>query len=146
MMQLCTFRLGDRWFGVDTSVVQEVLRDMPCTPVPLAPQAVRGLANLRGEIVTVVDLAERLGIAGHRRVEPPFHVVLVAGSALVSLLVDAMGDVVAAADATFERPPDGVDEAARRFIAGVALLDGRLVMVLDATHAAEGEPEPVGVA
>ena len=88
----CTFRLGDLLIGIDVRRVQEVLRHDHMTPVPLAPPEVRGLINLRGQIVTSVDLRQQLGLATDRDLAA--SVVIRAGDEIFSLLVEEVGDVV----------------------------------------------------
>jgi purine-binding chemotaxis protein CheW len=74
MSARCTFHIGPFYFGIPVEAVQEVLRGQTLTPVPLAPPAVKGLLNLRGDIVTVLDLSETLGGHPFRAGSPPLHV------------------------------------------------------------------------
>jgi len=135
MMQFCTFMLGDLHFGIETRQVQEVLRSTELTRVPLAPGSIRGLMNLRGQIVTVVDLGARLGLPGRATAVPSVHVVVMADGAAVSLLVDAVGDVVDVTRAGFELPPDTLEGWVRELIVGVHKLEDRLLLVLDVARA-----------
>jgi len=144
MTQLCTFTLGELQFGVETRHVQEVIRQTDMTSVPLAPGAVRGLINLRGQIVTVIDLGQRLELPGREDATPSVHVVALVGGDAVSLLVDAVGDVVEVTDASFERPPGTLDGWVRELIVGVHKLDGRLVLVLDVGRVTEVAPAWAG--
>ena len=131
MMQYCTFTLGELHFGIETHQVQEVLRSTELTRVPLAPPSIRGLMNLRGQIVTVIDLAERLGLARLGAAPSSVHVVVMADGAAVSLLVDAVGDVVEVTQAGFEYPPDTLEDWLRELIVGVHKLEDRLLLVLE---------------
>ncbi len=136
--QLCTFSLGGLFMGVDVLRVQEVLRPQEMTPVPLAPPVVRGLINLRGQVVTAMDLRRRLGLAERPAdAPPPMNVIVRSPEEVVSFLVDEIGDVVEPAEDTFERPPRTLDPAVRDVVSGVYKLDGRLLLVLDATRAME---------
>jgi purine-binding chemotaxis protein CheW len=138
--QFCTFHLGDLFLGIEVLQVQEVIRAQAMTRVPLAPRAVRGLINLRGQIVTAIDLRERLGLPplGDDRV--PMNVVVRTGEGAVSLLVDDIGDVLDAADEDREEPPETLSAAARELIHGVYKLPGRLLLVLDLAKALDLEP------
>jgi purine-binding chemotaxis protein CheW len=129
--QYCTFLLGGHCFGVDVLQVQEVMRHVEMTRVPLAPAAVRGLINLRGQIVTAIDLRRRLGLPDRPEGELPVNVVVRADGGAVSLLVDEIGDVVHVPEEACEKPPETLRGAARELIRGVYKLDGRLLLVLD---------------
>ncbi len=137
MTQFCTFTLGDLHFGIETLHVQEVIRNREMTRIPLAPGAVRGLINLRGQIVTAIDLGQRLELPGREGTEASVHVVVNVDGAAVSMLVDSIGDVVDAVSNSFERPPDTLDEWVRELILGVHKLEGRLLLVLDVVKATD---------
>ena len=137
MTQFCTFTLGDLHFGIETLHVQEVIRNREMTRIPLAPGAVRGLINLRGQIVTAIDLGQRLELPGREGAEASVHVVVNVDGAAVSMLVDSIGDVVDAVSNSFERPPDTLDEWVRELILGVHKLEGRLLLVLDVVKATD---------
>lgn len=128
--QLCTFTLGDMLFGVDVTHVQEVIRYQEMTSVPLAPTLIRGLINLRGQIVTAIDMRARLGLPA--RGEPlPMNVVLRTGEGVVSLLVDEIGDVLQPNDAQFERVPETIFGVLRELVSGVYKLDRTLLLLVD---------------
>jgi len=129
--QFATFFVGGLFCGVEVEKVQEVLRHQEMTRVPLAPPVVRGLINLRGQIVTAIDLRRRLELAEAPSDRLPMNVVIRASDGAVSLLVDEIDDVVEAGDETFERPPDTMPGKARDMIRGVHKLEGRLMHVLD---------------
>ena len=128
--QFCTFVLDGTLLGVPVDVVQEVLREQPTTPVPLAAPEVAGLMNLRGQIVTVIDLRVTLGLAP-RTGAHPVNVVIRTRDGVVSLLVDRVGDVLEPPDAAFEAPPDTVPAALRCLLTAICVLDDRLMLVLD---------------
>jgi purine-binding chemotaxis protein CheW len=134
--QFCTFHLAGHYFGVEVKRVQEVVRHQPTTRVPLAPAAVRGLINLRGQIVTAIDLRRRLDLPDRPVGEPPVNVVVETGDGAVSLLVDEIGDVLDVPEAAFEPPPEALRGPARELIRGAYKLDGRLLLVLDTDKAA----------
>jgi purine-binding chemotaxis protein CheW len=129
-----TVFVADFAFGIDINVVQEIIRYQNMTPVPLAPAAVSGLINLRGVIVTALDLRQRLGLPPRPAGARPINVVVSVDDQPVSLLVDGIGDVV-----TTTHPPDKVPDTlsgpARDLILGVYRLDDRLLLVLDAAAA-----------
>jgi purine-binding chemotaxis protein CheW len=125
----CTFRLGDLLIGIDVRRVQEVLRHDHMTPVPLAPPEVRGLINLRGQIVTSVDLRQQLGLATDRDLAA--SVVIRAGDEIFSLLVEEVGDVVSPSHDDYEPVPAGVPARVRQVVVGTFKLSGKLLLVLD---------------
>lgn len=129
--QFCTFFLNGLYFGVEVLQVQEVLRYQPMTQVPLAPATVRGLINLRGQIVTALDLRHRLELPERVGDSQPMNVVVRSDDGAVSLLVDEIGDVVEIHDDVFEHPPETLRGVARDLIKGVYKLKDRLLLVLD---------------
>jgi purine-binding chemotaxis protein CheW len=128
---LCTFRLAGQWFGIEAARVQEVLRHQPVTALTWASDAVRGLLNLRGQIVTAVDLRRGLHLPPRDENDPPTHVVVrVAGSA-VSLWVDDVGEVIEVDAGTREDVPTTLPEAMHAFIRGVYRTPDHLLLALD---------------
>ena len=134
----CTFRVNGTLYGIDVRSVHEVFRTQESTPVPLAPDTVRGLINLRGQIVTVIDLRRRLGLPA-RDETPPINVLVRTAHEMVSLLVDEIGDVVEANEDAFETPPDTLHGAAREVIRGAYKLEKELLLVLDTQSSTELE-------
>lgn len=135
--RLCTFKLNGYEFGVEVLKVQEVLKRLPTTRVPRAPAAVAGLVNLRGEIVAAIDLRRRFGYPDRAPNAPAMNVVVRTAEGVLSFVADAVGDVVDAAEADFEPPPDTVSGDARRLIRGAYKLKDRLLLALDADAAAD---------
>jgi purine-binding chemotaxis protein CheW len=129
--QYCTFHLDGSLFGVEVGHVQEVLRDQEMTPVPLAPEVVRGLINLRGQIVTAIDLRRRLGRAPLADGTRPMNVVVRSDEGAVSLLVDDIGDVLEVAGDVLERPPENISARSRDLLRGVIQRERDLLLVLD---------------
>jgi purine-binding chemotaxis protein CheW len=129
--QFCTFYIQSLLFGVEVETVQEVIRHLEMTGVPLAPEVVAGLINLRGQIVTAIDLRRRLGVADRRDGELPMNVVVRTGDGAVSLLVDEIGDVVEVEEKDFEKAPDTLSSTSRELIRGVYKLKKELLLVLD---------------
>jgi purine-binding chemotaxis protein CheW len=130
--QFATFFVADLFFGVDVLRVQEVLRFQQMTCVPKAPDVIEGLINLRGQIVTAIDMRRRLRMPQREGDYTPMNMVVRTEDGAVSLLVDEIGDVLDVDAATWERPPDNLNPVAREMIRGVYKLHGRLLLVLDA--------------
>lgn len=140
--KLSTFRIGDDLFGVDVTEVQEVTRAAETTPVPLAPDAVSGLLNLRGQVVTVVDLRRRLGYPPRTGDAAPVNVVIRSErttDAAVSLLVDAVDGFQDVTDEQFTERPDTVGGPAHELVLGAYQLDERLLLELDLHRAIDLE-------
>jgi purine-binding chemotaxis protein CheW len=135
--QFCTFCLKDQLFGVPVHQVQEVIRYQQTTRAPLVPEVIRGLINLRGQIVMAVDLRRRLGIVDRDADVVPVNVVVRTQEGPVSLLVDSIGDVVEVEEKTFEEPPQTLNEAMRQLITGVHKLDSGLMHILDTERACD---------
>ena len=130
-IQFCTFYVENLFLGIDVQQVQEVIRYQEMTRVPLAAPAISGLINLRGQIVTAIDLRVRLGLPARPAREQPMNVVVRDGDAAVSLLVDRIGDVLEVNDAEFERPPSTIRPSMRGLILGAYKLPEELLLVLD---------------
>lgn len=135
--QFCTFLLDGHTFGVPVPQVQEVIQFQEMTPVPLAPPAVAGMINLRGQIVTAVDLRRRLGMDAREAGRLPINVVVRSEEGAVSLLVDEIGDVIEVDEESFEPPPETMTRMAVQVIRGVHKLADRLLLVLDTERAVE---------
>jgi purine-binding chemotaxis protein CheW len=135
--QFCTFHLENLMFGVSLERVQEVIRYLELTEIPLAPRVVSGLMNLRGQIVTGIDLRRRLDLPEREEGRHPMNVVIRSADGAVSLLVDDIGDVVEVTDESFERPPETLQGKVRDVIVGVHKLDKQLLHVLDTDRACE---------
>jgi purine-binding chemotaxis protein CheW len=133
--QFCTFYLDSLLFGVELGKVQEVMRHLQLTDVPLAPPVVSGLMNLRGQIVTAVDLRRRLEFSDRASGREPMNVVVRTTDGAISFLVDEIGDVVEVQEDSFEPPPETLRGKVRSLILGVHKLDKRLMHVLDTDHA-----------
>lgn len=130
----CTFSLDDLYFGVEVLHVQEVIREQRMTRVPLAPGDVRGLMNLRGQIVTAIDLRTRLCLPHKSDSRASMNVVIRKADGVVSLLVDEIGDVVEVEQEQFERPPETLQGVPRDLIRGAYKLEDRLLLVLDTSR------------
>ncbi len=136
--QFCTFFVDSQFFGVPVQQVQEVIRYQEMTKVPLVPRVIRGLINLRGQIVVAVDLRRRLNAPDRREDQLPMNVVVRTADGAVSLLVDEIGDVLEVQEDTFERPPETLQSASRELVLGVHKLPNQLLLVLDTDKAVNG--------
>ncbi len=137
--QVCTFLLDGLLFGVDVGCVQEVIRYQEMTPVPLAAAVVGGLINLRGRIVTALDMRTRLQLAPRAPGQLPVNVVVRHEEGVVSLLVDEIGDVVDVDDASAELPPETLPASAKALITSVYKLEPQLLLLLDSRLATRVE-------
>jgi purine-binding chemotaxis protein CheW len=142
MKRLCTFHLGGMVLALPADDVREVIRHEAPTPVPLAPEGVVGLINLRGEIATVVDVARRLGREPAPRAAG-IGLVLRGTRGTLTLRADRAGDVLEADDATFEPPPETLRGPARSLTLGTYKIGDALVLLLDVDRILDAD---VGVA
>lgn len=135
--QFCTFHLDGLFFGVEVSQVQEVLRYQEMTAVPLTKPVIQGLINLRGQIVTAIDLRRRLNLTPRNQDQFPMNVIVNSDDGPVSFLVDEIGDVIEVNGNDIERPPNTMNTSARSLVKGVHKLDHCLMLVLDTERAAD---------
>ncbi|XZE19607.1 chemotaxis protein CheW [Pirellulaceae bacterium SH449] len=133
--QLCTFFVDNQMYGVDVQIVQEVIRYQQMTHVPLAPDAVCGLINLRGQIVTAIDLRRRLGVSPRSEDCLPMNVVVRGDDGAISLLVDQIGEVQNIEVDHLEPPPETLRGPSRCMIQGAYKLKDRLLLILDTEQA-----------
>ena len=138
--QYCTFRIAGTLFGVDVLKVQEIIQFQEMTEVPLSHGVVRGLVNLRGQIVTALDLYERLGIERSEDQTEPVNIVLCTEGGAVSLLVDEIGDVLEVSGELEEEPPPNLEERTRDLLVMVCKLEEELLLVLDAERTVDIVP------
>jgi len=129
--QYSTFYVADLFFGIDVLKVQEVLRYQQMTRVPLAPDEIEGLINLRGQIVTAVDLRRRLDLKPRGEGQTPMNIVVRSEEGAVSLLVDEISDVLEVSADNYEPPPQNLPAEQRALIEGLYKLDGRLLLILN---------------
>ena len=123
--------IGDQLFGIPVLQVQDVLGPQRITRIPLAPPEVAGSLNLRGRIVTAIDIRTRLRLPTHPEGRQGMSVVCDYQGELYSLLVDAVGEVLSLESGAAERNPATLDPVWREVSAGIYRLDGRLLVVLD---------------
>ncbi|MGB7731230.1 MAG: chemotaxis protein CheW [Candidatus Acidiferrum sp.] len=136
--QFCTFFIDKQFFTVPVQQVQEVIRYQEMTQVPLVPTVIRGLINLRGQIVVAFDLRRRLGYPDRPEHLKPMNVVLCADGETVSFLVDEIGDVIEVDEDCAEHPPETLRAEMRELLQGVYKLKDQLLLVLDAERTVSG--------
>ncbi len=128
--QYLTFSLGTETYGIDILLVQEIRGYTPATPVPNSPEWIRGVMNLRGTIVPVVDLRRRLGLAPIESSRFTVIIVVNVGTKTLGLVVDSVAEVLTIGDEI--QPVPDLDEAhANRVAKGIAHVDEKLVLLLD---------------
>lgn len=126
-----TLTVGGQLCGVPVLLVRDVLGTQSITPIPLAPVEIEGAMNLRGRIVTAVDLRRRLGLPPREAGAQPMSIVVEHGGELYSMLADAVGDVVPLAAADRAPNPPTLDALWRDVSRGVHRSDGQLLILLD---------------
>lgn len=131
VLQCVTFRLEDEIYGINVMQVQEVLRVTEIAPVPGAPHYVLGIINLRGNVVTVIDTRERLGLGSKEMDESTRIVIIEADKLVVGILVDAVAEVVDLRSSEIESAPSVGNDESSKYIQGVATRDGELLILVD---------------
>lgn len=130
MRELIAIRIGAQEFCVDVMCVREIRGWTPATPLPQSPPFVRGVINLRGTVLPIVDLAARLGFAA---TEPSArHAIVVAqiGHQVIGLLVEGVSDIFTVTDDKIQPTPDVASEMAKKFVRGVIAMDGRMISLI----------------
>ncbi len=126
-----TFRLGDETYAIDVMQVREVLRVSEVSPVPGAPEHVLGIINLRGNVVTVIDVRTRMGLAT-RVPDDLSRILVIEGTGQVlGMLVDSVAEVIELAESDIEPPPGVGGDGQSRYLRGVANHGGGLTIVVD---------------
>jgi purine-binding chemotaxis protein CheW len=129
--QFCSFFVDGLCFGIEVDRIQEIRKVTAMTRVPLASRVVGGLVNLRGHIVTAIDLRRCLELRDRPADQPRVNLILRTADGRVSLLVDRMGDVLDVREEAFELPPRTLNPRSGELIRGAYKLDGRLMLVLN---------------
>ncbi|HBU96639.1 MULTISPECIES: chemotaxis protein CheW [Thalassospira] len=129
-----TAYIGKQLFGIPVLTVQDVLGPQRITRIPLAPPEVAGSLNLRGRIVTAIDVRKRLGLRDKEDEDPGMSIVVDQGGELYSLMVDQVGEVLSVPKKAFEQNPATLDARWREFSDGIFRLDKKLLVILDVTR------------
>ncbi|TAN46394.1 MAG: chemotaxis protein CheW [Methylococcaceae bacterium] len=130
-IQWVTFRLGDEMYGINVMQVQEVLRLTDIAPVPGAPGYVIGIINLRGNVVTVIDLRNRFGLPSKESDDASRIVIIEAEDQVIGILVDSVAEVVELRSTDIETAPNVGNEESSRYIQGVSSRGNELLILLD---------------
>ncbi|MBP1807577.1 chemotaxis protein CheW [Rubellimicrobium aerolatum] len=128
--ELVAFRIGQQEFAIDITLVREIRGWTAETSIPRAPDFVRGVVNLRGAVLPILDLAARLGLPP---AEPSArHVIMVVqmGQQTLGLLVDEVADIQLANDGLIQPTPEVGSELVRQFVRGVLAVDGRMIVLI----------------
>jgi purine-binding chemotaxis protein CheW len=128
--ELIAFRICEQEFCVDVMSIREIRGWTVATPLPAAPSFVRGVINLRGTVLPIIDLGARLGLT---TAEPTArHAIIVAqiGSQVVGLLVEGVSDIFTVSEDAIQPTPDIASDQAKRFVRGVIPMEGRLISVI----------------
>ncbi len=130
-VELLTFRLSDQEYSLDIMCVREIRGWTKTTPLPHAPSHMKGVINLRGTVLPVMDLAERLGLPRREHNDRNVIIVVKHDDAMTGLLVDAVSDIIAITDDDLQPPPDLAPNTQPGVIKSLTLLDERMIRVLD---------------
>ena len=150
--QIVTFQVGTESFGLDIGAITEVIRPLPITSLPHMPQFIKGVINLRGTIIPVVDLRERFGLADVRNNPRTMRMIITRGAfagkgtgsvGLLGLVVDSVQEVLDIPSSSIGPAPEGAMSARAVFIAGVARVADRLIILLDIGRVLSGEERTV---
>ena len=127
--QIVTFRAGDQLFGLPVFIVRDILKSQPLAAMPLSPDEVAGSINLRGHVVSVIDLRRRLSMPPAEK--PGLQVVVETRGDFFSLLVDSVGEVIDIDANNQEAPPSTLDPVFRAFSTGIYRLESDLIVILN---------------
>jgi purine-binding chemotaxis protein CheW len=131
IVQWVTFRLNQETYGINVMQVQEVLRVTEIAPVPGAPDYVLGIINLRGNVVTVIDTRERLGLSSKEVDDSTRIVIIESDKQVVGILVDSVAEVVDLRMSEVESAPNVGNDESSKYIQGVATRNGELLILVD---------------
>lgn len=126
-----TMRVNGQLFGASVQAVQDVVREQTIAPMPLAPHVIEGALNLRGRIITVLNMYKRLGVRAEELPDKHMHVVIENREELYSLMVDSVGDVLSLNVEEIDKAPVNLESAWRDIAAGIYRLDDELLVLLD---------------
>jgi purine-binding chemotaxis protein CheW len=129
--QLATFYVADMCLALEIGLIQEIIRDVKVTRVPHVPPQVRGVINLRGEVTTVIDLRQVLGIAPLESGQETQTLIVRSAGESIGLVVDRVGDICAVDQSAIVPPPSNVDDVDGRFFEGVCQRKAEIVLVLN---------------
>lgn len=130
-LELLTFQIADQEYSLDIMSVREIRGWTRTTPLPHAPSYMKGVINLRGTVLPVMDLSQRLGLEPREHTERNVIIVVSHDGVLSGLLVDAVSDIVALTVKDLQPPPDSTSGSASGVVSALTLIDDRMIRVLD---------------
>ena len=130
LRELISFRIGAQEFCVDIMAVREIRGWTAATALPQSPSFVRGVINLRGAVLPIVDLAARLGFEGGETTDRSVIIVAQIGDQVVGLLVDAVSDILTVTDDVIQPTPEVASDTAKTFVRGLLAIDGRMISLI----------------
>lgn len=144
--QLITFQLGEQVLGIDIMAIREIRAWSPATPLPNVPPYVRGVVNLRGVVLPVLDLRHRIGWGATEPTARHVIIVVRAGEQLQGLIVDAVNDIVAISPEDVQPLPEVGDGGAPSFLEGLVTIDDRMITVVALEHLVDSATSPAQLA
>lgn len=132
--ELISFRVDDQEFCLDIMAVREIRGWTPATPLPHSPAYVRGVINLRGAVLPIIDLKARLGLGDSETNARSVIIVVQIGQRLVGLLVDAVSEILATALSSVQPTPSISSEGTTQFVRGILAVEGRMVSWISLEH------------
>ena len=130
--QLISFTVGAEEYGLELLRVKEVIRMRQITWLPKAPSCIKGIINLRGDVIPIVDLRDRFGLESIEQTAMTRVIVVEVDGRLIGMVVDSASQVVRLPADQFDPPPPMVGDRAQAFITGVGKMDGKLILTIDA--------------
>ena len=130
-LELLTFQLSEQEYSLDIMCVREIRGWTKTTPLPHAPNYMKGVINLRGTVLPVIDLKERLGLPQGMHSDRNVIIVVKHEDAMTGLLVDAVSDIIAISDSEIQPPPEMQTGSETGVIRGLTLRDERMIRILD---------------
>jgi purine-binding chemotaxis protein CheW len=130
-IELLSFRVGGQDYSVDIMSVREIRGSAKATSLPHAPSFVKGVINLRGTVLPILDLSARLGLEMGQDTERNVIIVVDLGGRTAGLMVDAVSDILAIPFEAMQAPPDLAADESRTFVSSLTIVDGRMIRILD---------------
>ena len=138
-LELASFYVGEALCGMDILKVQEINKLIEMTRVPQAPQYVLGILNLRGEIVTIIDLGKKLGLKSTEMSDKTRNIIVNSNGEHIGLMVEQISDVIQAEWEKVEPPPANIGGVQGKYFTGVFKTEDRLIGILDVEKVLEEE-------
>ncbi len=128
--ELLSIRIGEQEFAMDIRSIREIRGWIASTPLPHAPSYVKGMINLRGTVLLVIDLAERLGLVSREPNAASVVVVVESGNRVAGLLVDAVCDIITVTDEVRQATPDAGSRSSHEYIEGLIMRESRIISIV----------------